>query len=132
MAGRVHGVASCVVAAAPCPAAAELTRSANRGCPGSDGVRIVNDFNKDGKPNYFEDWTVPLGYDKTLAYMTEQLKPHYTRPDGMPWLEDSAEGELGDRYVDWWWGVTDPELLVRIQEFGEPDETTVSVESRTP
>lgn len=98
---------------------------------GSDGVWNVNDFNDDNRPNNFEQWTVPLGYDETVAYLTEVLNPRYTRADGMPWLEgDTTEGELGERYVDWWWGVSDPELLVRAQEFGEHDETTVFVESR--
>jgi hypothetical protein len=101
--------------------------------PGSDGVWIVNDFNDDNKPNNFEQWTVPLGYDEAVALLTEQLNPHYTRPDGMPWLEgDEPEGELGERYVDWWWGVSEPELLVRVQEYGEPNEVTVHVESRSP
>jgi hypothetical protein len=27
---------------------------------------------------------------------------------------------------------SDPELLVRVQEYGEPDQTTVHVEGRTP
>jgi hypothetical protein len=98
---------------------------------GSDGVWNVNDFNDDNRPNNFEQWTVPLGYDETVAFLTGLLNPHYTRPDGMPWLEgDTTEGELGERYVDWWWGVSDPELLVRAQELGEVDETTVFVESR--
>lgn len=98
---------------------------------GSDGVWNVNDFNDDNRPNNFENWTVPRGYDETVAYLADLLNPHYTRPEGMPWFEgDTTEGELGERYVDWWWGVSEPELLVRVQEFGEVDETTVFVESR--
>jgi hypothetical protein len=98
---------------------------------GSEGVWNVNDFNDDNKPNNFENWTVPLGYDETVTYLRDRLNPHYTRPDGMPWFEgDETEGEVGERYVDWWWGVSEPELLVRPQEFGEVDETTVFVESR--
>ncbi len=100
---------------------------------GSEGTWNVNDFNDDGKPNRFENWDVPLSYDAIMAYLTGKLNPHYTRPDGMPWYDGyPTEGELGERYIDWWWGVSGPELLVRIQEFGEPDETTVSIESRAP
>lgn len=98
---------------------------------GSKGTWNVNDFNDDGKPNRFENWNVPLSYHATIDYLSEQLNPHYTRPDDMPWLDEiPTEGELGERYTDWWWGVGKPELLVRIQEFGEVNETTVMVGSR--
>lgn len=99
---------------------------------GSKGTWNVNDFNKDGQPNHFENWVVPLSYDATVAYLTDQLAPHYTRPDGTPWYDSHpTEGEIGERYLDWWWGVREPELLVRIQEFGERNETMVMVEGRT-
>ncbi len=107
---------------------------------GSEGVRNVNDFNNDGKPNRFESWEIPLSYDEALTALKQRLQPGGPPLDGIPWEESNSKGTAGggDRYVDWWWGRDNqPLILIRIQETTDTDgalikgvRTDVNIERR--
>ena len=108
--------------------------------PGSEGVRNVNDFNKDGKANRFESWEIPLDFDSSTGILELMLKPYAGPLDGIPWAEGQSTGSAAaqNRYVDWWWGRdNEPLILVRIEETSDGDgafvkgvRTDVSIERR--
>lgn len=101
---------------------------------GSDLRFLLNDFTKDGDPNRMERWNVPLGFDKTVAAMTDAMQPYTNSFDGIVWLRGATDAATGNTYpsVDWWWGAEPgvPLILVRIQKFETDPGTTVTFERR--